>query len=372
MAKCKVGEEVNYEEDLDCIDFNNYKGMFFHDDPGQKYQDERTGAHFEYNDICKRLQKIKKLRGEDLSVHNSAVSENIRDEADYSRNKINESGVLKSLQSMQVKGKESRNNVCIMHPQIYGSTVDCCNNPCLTEFSGKAHALARNRGADANGKVVDELLARCRSSDKKRAVNGPIKENVPKKTLHKPNNLLRNKETPYQKQKHHEAFEDLYSPLVTFLRQKNIKTLLEESKKLRKTYQPVVVQKVPIEKKFGGDAKSRNTICRTQQDRRTCCDIKVEVKEARHNGPDRFSYMYLTTASNGQGKSDSTKGTTKIKGKVEPVKKIDVNPVRRLKASVVEMFKGSEMKKSVALPLKQRELNAYGSKRGAQKYRCGE
>eukprot|EP00826_Nyctotherus_ovalis_P006638 TRINITY_DN11590_c0_g1_i1.p2 TRINITY_DN11590_c0_g1~~TRINITY_DN11590_c0_g1_i1.p2 ORF type:complete len:170 (+),score=28.97 TRINITY_DN11590_c0_g1_i1:136-645(+) len=51
--------QPDYEEDLDCIDFQNYKGVFFNDEPGFKYQDEITGAHFEYRDMCRRLEHLK-------------------------------------------------------------------------------------------------------------------------------------------------------------------------------------------------------------------------------------------------------------------------------------------------------------------------
>ncbi|CAI2359488.1 unnamed protein product [Moneuplotes crassus] len=51
-----------YEEDLDDIDFQNYKGIFYEDDPTSKYQDPETGAHFDYTDVCKRLFKIQRSR----------------------------------------------------------------------------------------------------------------------------------------------------------------------------------------------------------------------------------------------------------------------------------------------------------------------
>ena len=33
----------------------NYKGIYFNDDPNSKYTCPRTGAHFEFNDMCNRL-----------------------------------------------------------------------------------------------------------------------------------------------------------------------------------------------------------------------------------------------------------------------------------------------------------------------------
>ena len=45
-----------YEEDLDEIDFNNYRGIYYEDEPGRKYQDPDTGAHFNFKDMYQRLQ----------------------------------------------------------------------------------------------------------------------------------------------------------------------------------------------------------------------------------------------------------------------------------------------------------------------------
>ena len=33
----------------------NYKGIYFNDEPGQKYTCPETGAHFLYQDMCRRL-----------------------------------------------------------------------------------------------------------------------------------------------------------------------------------------------------------------------------------------------------------------------------------------------------------------------------
>ncbi len=49
---------------MDDLDFDNFKGIYFNDDPNRKYQDPETGCHFEYIDLCKRLISLKKLRKE--------------------------------------------------------------------------------------------------------------------------------------------------------------------------------------------------------------------------------------------------------------------------------------------------------------------
>ena len=53
----------------------NYKGIYYGDDQGQKYTDAETGAHFEFKDMCRRLQRImQKREGQEQSgVQNAAV-----------------------------------------------------------------------------------------------------------------------------------------------------------------------------------------------------------------------------------------------------------------------------------------------------------
>jgi len=40
----------------------NYKGIYFDDDPNNKYTCPKTGAHFEHTDMCGRLQQVIKWR----------------------------------------------------------------------------------------------------------------------------------------------------------------------------------------------------------------------------------------------------------------------------------------------------------------------
>jgi len=40
----------------------NYKGIYFNDDPNTKYTDPITGAHFEFKDMIKRLNKVLQKR----------------------------------------------------------------------------------------------------------------------------------------------------------------------------------------------------------------------------------------------------------------------------------------------------------------------
>ena len=40
----------------------NYKGIYFNDDPNSKYTCPTTGAHFEFGDMCGRLNQVIKWR----------------------------------------------------------------------------------------------------------------------------------------------------------------------------------------------------------------------------------------------------------------------------------------------------------------------
>lgn len=47
-----------FASDSEDIDHDNYKGMYFEDEPGNKWQWPETGAHFDFKDMCKILEKI--------------------------------------------------------------------------------------------------------------------------------------------------------------------------------------------------------------------------------------------------------------------------------------------------------------------------
>ena len=49
------------DSDVDNLDFNNFKGIYF-GDKTEKFQDPVTGCHFEYYDLCKRLSNLKQRR----------------------------------------------------------------------------------------------------------------------------------------------------------------------------------------------------------------------------------------------------------------------------------------------------------------------
>lgn len=47
------------------VDLNNYKGIYF-DDENEKYQCPVTGAHFKFEDLGARLERIRTKRGDPL------------------------------------------------------------------------------------------------------------------------------------------------------------------------------------------------------------------------------------------------------------------------------------------------------------------
>ncbi len=134
MAGRKKADDVNYEEDLDQIDFNNYKGMFFGDDPGQKYQDKVTGAHFEYHDMCKRLRRLQhELLPQPSSpddIGTDSTKEIPDGEEAKSHKTVKESGQALLLQGLMpaAQPKESRNGVQALPQQGYGTVGACYNN----------------------------------------------------------------------------------------------------------------------------------------------------------------------------------------------------------------------------------------------------
>lgn len=110
MAREKGENQPNYEEDLDCIDFQNYKGMFYNEDAGLKYQDEATGAHFEHKDMCRRLNKLKSS----LENHHETVKENkiistLKDCGNARMDKRKKSSIGKDIIKLIPHVQETRN-----------------------------------------------------------------------------------------------------------------------------------------------------------------------------------------------------------------------------------------------------------------------
>ena len=53
--------DLEIEESAYDIDYQNFKGTFYEDKQIDIYEDEITGAHFKYNDLCSKLKYFKIL-----------------------------------------------------------------------------------------------------------------------------------------------------------------------------------------------------------------------------------------------------------------------------------------------------------------------
>ena len=61
------------------IDLNNYKGIYFEDD-NEKYQCPETGAHFKFEDLCRRMERIRIKRGDPNVLYDSQGNMYLADE----------------------------------------------------------------------------------------------------------------------------------------------------------------------------------------------------------------------------------------------------------------------------------------------------
>ena len=55
-------EESDDSSGDEAIDHANYKGIYIDEEPGQKFTDPDTGAHFDFEDMCHRLKSVEKER----------------------------------------------------------------------------------------------------------------------------------------------------------------------------------------------------------------------------------------------------------------------------------------------------------------------
>ena len=54
-------QDSDVEEECDsekAVDHNNFKGIYVDEEPGQKFQDPETGAHFDYNAMYDKLFEV--------------------------------------------------------------------------------------------------------------------------------------------------------------------------------------------------------------------------------------------------------------------------------------------------------------------------
>ena len=155
MAK----NEINYEEDLDQINFNNYKGMFFQDAHDTKYQDLVTGAHFEYKDMCRRLAELgksqrnvtkQKAETEENAYSSSSPSE-IEDDSVNSRQPIHESrSAFKAIKSFCILQQQDGRNTVAQPSQGFTATKK------TTKPERNCSIIKTQYNAPAKSKPVDQ------------------------------------------------------------------------------------------------------------------------------------------------------------------------------------------------------------------------
>jgi hypothetical protein len=57
-AEYDENDENGSASEDENIDHNNYRGIYCDEEPGQKFSDPETGAHFEFQDMCTRIGQI--------------------------------------------------------------------------------------------------------------------------------------------------------------------------------------------------------------------------------------------------------------------------------------------------------------------------
>ena len=62
MQQNNGGQDPKAKQNDAAMELLNYKGIYFDDDSGEKYQCPETGAHFEYYDMYRRLNRVKRDR----------------------------------------------------------------------------------------------------------------------------------------------------------------------------------------------------------------------------------------------------------------------------------------------------------------------
>ena len=80
-------EQENEEEEY--VDHQNYKGIYIDEDPGTKFQDPETGAHFDYREMFSRLQEVEVEMRKSQERDQATIKKNkeLLQVEDYDKNK---------------------------------------------------------------------------------------------------------------------------------------------------------------------------------------------------------------------------------------------------------------------------------------------
>lgn len=107
MAEFYEGESDYLEDSEEDVDHNNYKGIYFDEEPGQKFQDPETGAHFEFKSMCLMLEQVKVERRQ-ASVE--PVSRNIQ-EVEGKIHKTFDDSEPAQLKQVKVEGSSEKPSI---------------------------------------------------------------------------------------------------------------------------------------------------------------------------------------------------------------------------------------------------------------------
>eukprot|EP00826_Nyctotherus_ovalis_P008205 TRINITY_DN12118_c0_g1_i1.p1 TRINITY_DN12118_c0_g1~~TRINITY_DN12118_c0_g1_i1.p1 ORF type:complete len:175 (+),score=38.71 TRINITY_DN12118_c0_g1_i1:118-642(+) len=121
----------------------NYKG-FFYDNPSQKYQDETTGAHFEYFDMCLRLKRLKKQ----IAIERSADVSESKDDPILS------------------KAKQTRNQPRDFKQQAHSTFKVQDHNGKAGPTKGRNSRQLSNNNVGKSGQVGEQANSRVKSITK--------------------------------------------------------------------------------------------------------------------------------------------------------------------------------------------------------------
>lgn len=255
--------EPGSDSDLDPVDLNNYKGMFFNDDPGQKYQDPETGAHFEYCDMCAKLKRLQKELHQKIQPEELSEAEHSEDVQDFAHHtfaeqkhnlKVKESGgAVKALQALLLrsKSKESRNAAQALPEQGYGTTeIKNKKKPhgnCARQFSTQ---LGPSQQLGNQQTIAIQKASRSKSIDKQHTIDqakptiifsketGKAYSNVLRHNIQKTNNLDK------------QTILDMYYLSINGSRKKHIENLLEDNSKISIPFRPKTNNRFFYFKKF--------------------------------------------------------------------------------------------------------------------------
>lgn len=104
------------DSDVDDLDFNNFKGIYY-GDKHDKYQDPETGCHFLYSDLCNRLRKLKEKRKVlDLQLGLKSPTRSTKktsppDEVSHQKSAYDKNG---NVQRLETEAKLQRNQFNIL------------------------------------------------------------------------------------------------------------------------------------------------------------------------------------------------------------------------------------------------------------------